>query len=364
MNPSLLYQWTEELATHLPCLNSWQVDNLALFSYGVIQAESSQQMRIARKVACGEQILSAERRLRRFIANEHVPMREFFVAWTRWVMGRMDRGKVILLVDETKLADRLGIMVVGVAFEGRCIPLAWRCYRANSAQAYPEEGQVGMIDDLLGLIQQGLPAGCQVLVLADRGIGTSPDLCKAVDVRGWHYLFRVTKQSKIITGDGEYTIYEQVKAGEHWSASGVVFKKRGRIPAHARAVWSDGYEEPWALVTNDPSLTGYEYAQRNWQEQSFRDLKSGGWQWATSGVRCPERMARFMMILVVAYGWVIGLGSYAVHWQTARSLTRHANGQFRRQWSLFKEGLQLFAQYVVRKNVCLKLCFVSDKRFY
>lgn len=93
----------------------------------------------------------------------------------------------------------------------------------------------------------------------------------------------------------------------------------------------NSYDEPWILVTNDPSLSGYEYAQRNWQEQSFRDLKSGGWQWSQSRVWCPEHMSRFIVILVVAYGGVLGIGSYAIHWNRARSLTREKSGQLRRQ---------------------------------
>jgi len=71
-----------------------------------------------------------------------------------------------------------------------------------------------MIGELLALVQQGIPAHVPVLVLADRGIGTSPKLCQKVADMGWHYLFRVTRQSKIITEQGKYTIYQQVQAGQ------------------------------------------------------------------------------------------------------------------------------------------------------
>lgn len=37
MNYQLLYQFEQVLSAHLPCLNSWQQANVALFSYGVIQ---------------------------------------------------------------------------------------------------------------------------------------------------------------------------------------------------------------------------------------------------------------------------------------------------------------------------------------
>lgn len=107
-----------------------------------------------------------------------------------------------MLVDETKIHDQLATMVVSGVGEGRCIPLAWRTYRANGAEAYPAEGQVAMIASLWQQVKAGLGEAAQVLVLANRGIGTSPELCKAVSALGWHYLFRLTCQTKIITTHG------------------------------------------------------------------------------------------------------------------------------------------------------------------
>ena len=75
-----------------------------------------------------------------------------------------------------------------------------------------------------------------VLVLADRGISCSPALCRAVEALQWHYLFRVTCQTKIVTADGDYAIAQQVQPGDVWMQSGRVFKQRGRIPAHAHAL--------------------------------------------------------------------------------------------------------------------------------
>jgi hypothetical protein len=363
MNYPILYQWSEEIATHLPCLNSWQVANLALFSQGVIRAESCQQQQIARQVTGGERVESAARRLRRFLDNEQFPLERFFSDWTRWVVRGLGVQKLSLLVDETKLQDRLGVMAVGIAWQQRCIPLAWRCYRANEAAAYPAEGQVKMIGQLLQAVFKGLEPSQQVVVMADRGIGTSPDLCRLVASMDWYYLFRVTCQSKVITPDGEFTIADMVQEGQSWSTTGKVFKKRGRLPAHARAIWTVGHDQPWALVTNDASLTGFEYAQRNWQEQSFRDLKSAGWQWEASRIRHPDHMQRLLVLLVVAYAWVIALGSHAVRSLRAAPCQKTSQGDIRRHWSLFKEGLQYFVEYVQRFGHFIQLVFLDDLRF-
>lgn len=363
MNYQLLYHLEKLLSAQLPCLNSWQQQNVALFTYGVMKAESCQQGQIARAVSCGEQVESSARRLRRWLDNRAVDLNGFFEAWSRWVVSSVGGAQVTLLVDETKLHDRIGVMMVGLAWEGRCLPLAWRTYRANSRADYPAEGQVGMIRALLQVVKAGIGADKAVLVLADRGIGCSPALCRVVEALGWHYLFRVTCQTKLVTDAADYPIAQQVRPGEMWMQSGRVFKKRGQLPAHARALWGVGYREPWALVTNDARLTGHEYARRNWQEQSFRDLKSGGWHWGDSRLRSPQHVANLLMLLTIAYTWTVALGSQAVAAGCAQPLVRRPNGAFRRLWSLFREGLRYFAQVVQRQTVCLGFTFIPDTRF-
>ena len=74
--------------------------------------------------------------------------------------------------------------MVGLAWEDGCLPLGWRVYRANDHDAYPAEGQVKMIAGLLQLVQAGLPEDGEVLLLADRGIGCSPELCRVVERLG------------------------------------------------------------------------------------------------------------------------------------------------------------------------------------
>ena len=84
---------------------------------------------------------------------------------------------------------------------------------------------------LLVAIQTGIPRHRSVLVLADRGIGTSPDLMRGV-----------TKQSKLVLPDGQsITFYDQVNVpNQSFQASGQVFKTGGRIPAQVRVLWAQG----------------------------------------------------------------------------------------------------------------------------
>lgn len=343
MNRNQLYQWLSETSKEWQGVTRHFQENVRRFSEGVARARSSQVRKIAGCVS-GE-TESQRRRLQRFVKRE-IDMTCWFGEWTQSVVKTLAPAEIVLAVDETKLEDRFGVMVVALAHRGRCIPLAWRIYIANDEAAYPPEGQVQMILTLLHAVQAGLPVQLPVRVLADRGIGTSPDLMLGVMQMGWHFLFRVTKQSKIILPDRQsLAFYAQVTApGQSYQASGLVFKNRGRIPAHVRVLWGQGAQEPWALVTNEPRLTGWEYAQRFWIEECFRDLKSHGWQVEQASLRCPQRMQRLWILLVVAYTWLL-LWGCALTASRHRTRKRLPDASFAYRCSFFRLGWQDFIKY-------------------
>lgn len=341
MNHQQLYQWVEETSKQWTGVTRHFRANVQVFSQGVVRAQSSQLRKIAGM--SGGRADSQRRRLQRFVAHPQ-PLAAFFQGWSHSIVDRLGQAKVVLVVDETKLKTQFGVMVVGIVYEGRCIPLAWRVYIANQHESYPSEGQARLIIRLLKQVKAGMPTATQVCVLADRGIGTSPLLMRGIMALGWSFLFRVTKQSKIVLPTGQAVcFYDQVQApGQTYTASGLVFKKRGRIPAQVRVLWSEQAQDRWALVTNDPTLTGWEYAQRMWIEEAFRDLKSHGWQ--VEQVTCddPDRMARLWILLVIAYAWMLFLGATVVAVGHSLPLKRRQDGSLVRRWSLFREGRQAF----------------------
>lgn len=280
---------------------------------------------------------TVQRRLERFIDNVRVDLRLSCVAWTRWLVGQVKRGRVILLVDETCLGQHLSVMVVGLAYHGCCIPLAWWCYQE---QAWPM-GQVSLIHELLKRVALGLPAGCVPLVQADRGIGCSPDLVRVVRDLGWHFLFRVQKSTCFRTHRGKsHRLADLIQPGECWSGTGQVFKKAGWLPATVHLIWRAGYAEPWCLITNDPTLSGDCYATRFWQEAGFRDLKSDGWQWQASHIFTPDHADRLLLVMALAYALTLTAGSLALSDPITYPVLKFSRS--RTPFSLFRLGLRLF----------------------
>lgn len=269
---------------------------------------------------------SQYRRVQRFLANDRVAISQLQREWAEIVFSQMPPTDLRLMVDETALHQHLKIMVLGLWTVDGCIPLAWRSYKSTE---YPACGQVQLIASLLDRIHPALPFPCSVTLLADRGIGTSPDLIKAIDQRGIDVLFRVQGSTRFRYPDGrEFPLKELGIPGLLWQSPGDVFKKAGWLSLSACVAWDENYDEPLCLVstqTIDPQL----YLQRFDQEVSFRDLKSDGFQWHRSHVWLPEHADRLLLILAIAYFLVLVLG------QTLQTPSRGRESRH----STFRRGL-------------------------
>jgi hypothetical protein len=93
-------------------------------------------------------------------------------------------------------------------------------------------------------------------------------------------------------------------------------------------------------VTNDRDIHGASYAVRVWQEESFRDLKSGGWQWQYTYVTSPDHAQRLLLILALAYAWMLTQGTFVFH--ADPELQREVYSGRRNKYSIFRSGLRFF----------------------
>ena len=181
---------------------------------------------------------------------------------------------------------------------------------------------------------------------------------------GWRYLFRVQNHTKVLTRAQRYVALQQLvhKPGQQWSGYGVVFKQRGHLRAYVHVLWAMGQREPWCLVTNDPLVVGDGYAVRVWQEESFRDLKGGGWQWQRSRVWVPDHPDRLVLVLALAYAWTLTQGTLALH---APDLWRQVTRGTRQRFSIFRCGLRLLTGRLARgEPIWPGLFFAPAKRLW
>jgi len=339
MNLEELYQWTGQLREIFVGLGYWQMVGLGLFSYGVIQARQCAASRVAEGLGGVGQVASVARRLERWLANERIDWQRCCVAWSRFVLRQFVGERLTLLVDLSKLGKSLSVMVVGLAYRGCCIPLVFWCDRPD---AWPM-GQVALIEELLCWLAEVVPDGVVPLLLADRGIGTSPDLIRVIGALGWQYLFRVQGQTRFALPDGSsVALRDLVTPGGQWTQAGRAFKKAGWLTTIAHVLWDSPYAQAWCLLTNCPDITARFYARRYWQEAAFRDLKSDGWQWQASHLFSPDHANLLVLVLTIAYAFVVSLGTLVFEESAlaARLFDKHL--------STFRHGLRLWQSGLTR----------------
>jgi hypothetical protein len=341
----ILYQWCKEIARNFHNLSKPQGFVLTAFSLGMALAKSCNIRAVAEELYALGKPDTVERRLQYFLSNKKFCWKQSCQDLASWVISSlMSNDLIVLLVDETSLKDKMKVMAVSLAYRKRAIPLAWWCYPNDE---WPM-GQVELIKTLFNWISHAIPKGARVLVEADRGIGCSPNLLKAIQAMGWYYLVRVTGNVHLILQDGKEVCFSSLvpSIGQSWSAEVYAFKKAGWLKCWAVGQWKPHYDEAWLLLTNLPEAEGDWYAIRMWQELAFKDFKSTGWQWQRSHVWKPEHANILWLVMSLAYVWVISMGSHVIsNMQFRVELTRgNPNKGFRK--SVFQLGLSFLKRWV------------------
>lgn len=359
MNQELLYQWINLIQMQFYNLGKWQATGLALYSCGVVLAGHCQGSKVAEHLGFMSRIPNLERRLRRWLNNRRIDIDLCFQVWNFWVWKSFDAPRAVLLVDETKLADRIGVMMVSLAYEQRAIPLVWRCYRANSAMDYPAQGQVLMVWGLLARVIAALPSDSRAIVQMDRGLGHSSAMLKALKTLPLTFQVRVKENATFTSRRGHSCLLKDlIKPGEEVTCHGTLFRYRKRVSVTVHLIWQVGQAAPWCLVTNDPQVYGAIYALRMWQEESFRDLKSGGWQWQCSYVTSPDHAQRLLLVLALAYAWMLTQGSFVLNGNPA--IQREVFEGQHNKYSVFRSGLRWFRRmcHLPICKIYVGLCFI------
>jgi len=285
------------------------------------------------------------------LANERVVVSQMQAQWVKWVLQVWGDAPLVVMVDETKLSTQVSVMMVGLAYQASAIPLVWRAY---AAAAYPAEGQVQMLNHLLDRLHALLPPDQPAVLLADRGLGTSPTWQAHLTETGWRYLLRVQRSTHIrLPGQKAQPLRRLVGYGQTWIGRAEVFKKAGWQMKWVYLVWELGYAEPLCLFSNQPDVSPQLYSRRFHHECGFRDLKSDGFDWQQSRVWLPAHVERLLLVLSLAAFWSLCEGT-KVLW--LYPLTRR-----QQRLGVFRLGLDyLFERFHAFKTGCLELFLVPD----
>jgi hypothetical protein len=172
-----LSQWMVSVSTRMPHLSRPQAQVLALWSYGMVVAQSCGVTTVATLLGLllGQSPATLRQRLRewcyaapdkRGAQRQDLDVDTCFAPLLRWVLAwwAPDERRLALALDATTLGQRFTVLAVSVVYRGCAIPVAWRVVGATEKGTWRPHWEA-----LLCAVQPAVPADWTVLVLADAG---------------------------------------------------------------------------------------------------------------------------------------------------------------------------------------------------
>jgi hypothetical protein len=353
--PEPLYQWVDRVASRFPDLSTCQARVLAWWSFGMVVAHGCGLDRVALALATliGQGQPTVRQRLREFYRPAEAKRGRGRLAFDptvcfgpllAWVTSSWAERRLALAIDATSLGDRLTVLAVSVVYRGCGVPVAWAVLPGNEPGAWNPHWV-----RLLRGLRERLDPSWTVLVLSDRGI-ESATLFRAIVALGWHPLMRV-KVGGLFRPEGWHRWYGLARftprAGTRRQVRGEAYKAASaRLKCTLLARWDAGHEGPWLILTDlaPEASDAVWYGWRSWIEQSFKMLKSGGWQWHRTRMDDPGRAERIWAALALATLWLLEVGGMAEATIAPETVPRgivasRRHGVFRRGWAIIAAAL-------------------------
>jgi hypothetical protein len=313
--------------------------------------------KVAGKLPGLAQLPSKTRRLSRWLENPAVRVREWYApvarGWLRYVAETV--GEIRLVVDGTKVGFGHQLLVIGVAYRRRVIPIVWTWVPFSKGHS-----STGTQLALVTYIHQLIPLDTPVVLVGDSEFGIIPVL-RQLDTWTWTYVLRQKSNHQIKQHARDpwqdFGDLLQHPGQSRWLGRGWLTKKFA-YRVYLLAYWQAGEKEPWLLATNLASQreTLRAYRRRMWIEETFGDLKKHGVDLESTHLLHFLRLSRLTLIVALLYVWLITVGVQAVkrgqrHWVDRRD---------RRDLSIFQIGWRLIEWRLINQlAIAIPFCITQ-----
>ena len=285
-----------------------QINNLALFIYGLILAGHVHLPKIAILLPVTGNTKNALQRLERFLKNKAVLPTKWYEGVARGVLATWKGTEIELIMDQTDLADRFHLLFIAVAFRKRAIPVLWCLLPTKGCSGAAAQKK------LLAKVAKLLPPNTKIVLYADREYG-SVELFAFLQKQGWFFVIRMKRDIWLKMACGRHFQIQEIPLapGQINFEDGVFLPELPGLRFSLNCGWSsiDPKDEAWYLLSNLPVGKDIlnRYRRRFWIEEMFRDFKEAGFRLEKTHLTCAKRVERLVMCVCIAYTWSLFLGA-------------------------------------------------------
>lgn len=331
-------KWLKQIMQMRPEERITRVRNMAWLIVGIFASKSVHLSKVAMKIPGSARLVSATRRLSRFLNNPAIRVREWYEPVARhWLQVAADTvGEIRLILDATHVGFGHQWLMVALAFHRRAIPIAWTWVKSARGHS---SAQVQLA--LLAYVRKLLPLGARVLLTGDCEFESGEVQEQVETVWHWHFALR-QKPNNLVRFPGQ-EFWQPLNSlvtqpGQKIWLEGCFLTRKHNRPANLLAYWNFGETTPWLIATNLPSgfATLKAYARREWIDEMFGDLKKNGFNLESSHLHDFLRLSRLTLAIALLHTWLMFTGSNLMD-TPERSLVDRSD---RRDLSIFQIGLR------------------------
>ena len=350
-NLQYYYKIMSELSQWLPNKRVTQLRNMSLLILGLHMSSSIHLSKIVRKWPLEGKEVSLVNRLRRFLKNPSIEVRNWYEPILLHLLKSFAGQELKLIIDCTKIGFNYRVMMVGLAYKKRSLPLVWSIHRGSRGHT-TSQAQIA----LFRYLRPYLPKTSSVWVMGDCGF-EAVDFLNFLRQEGWHFVIR--QQGKIMVRwpnqDWIRLADLALKPGQTRYVGWVRLTKKHDAGWFWLILhWEIEEDEPWFLVSDcagKKTLIRY-YKKRMSIEEMFGDFKGHGFDLEATHLNDPDRLDRLLLAVCITFVWFITLGA----WVVKRGYRHFVDHNTRRDKSYFRIGWD-WLERCLRLNRPFKLTF-------
>jgi len=333
----------QQLRQWLPQERITRLRNMALLLLGLQLSGAIHLPLIVRKWPVAGKVPSLTNRLRRFLNNPHVSVRDWYHPLAQQLVHAYAGHEIRLVIDCTKVGFHHRLLMIGIAYKKRTLPLVWSVHKGG-------KGHINVTKqvELLRYIHTLLPRGSQVWVMGDAGF-ESVHLLRWLRAQGWSFVLRQNGRTMVRWPGQDWIKLNQlaIEEGQTRPIGWVRLTKTHDAGWYFLLLhWQTGEEDPWFLISNQPCGRQLirRYKIRMWIEEMFGDMKGHGFDLEATHLADADRISRLVLAVCMTFVWLITLGSWVVkrgfrHFLDHRS--RRDKSYFRLGWDWIERCLRL-----------------------
>ena len=340
----------ESLKQLMPTASQGHVITLAMMVTGIVLGKKAQLSAMSAEVPEESQDKSIEKRMQRWVRNPRIKETIYFMPFAQMILSGLSSAPLVVAMDGSQVGRGCMVLMVGVIYHKRCLPLAWVVYKGKKGHTTAAR-HIAVLEQLLPL----LPENGEVVLLGD-GEYDNVEMLQWIEQKtDWDFVVRTACNSRIRMGTREQSMADLgVTRGSCFTCLEAAFTAQAYGPVTAIAWWDKPYDEPIYLISSltDSQLACRYYKRRFRLETFFSDQKSRGFHIHKSHLAKPERISRLLIAASLAYIWMIYLGMsvlHSGHWTLI-------DQPHRQDKSIFRLGLD-WLRYCLKRGNSFAVCF-------